>query len=592
MPPVSDTFARFEHARALVDAGQPVARACTAAGLPRPSYYRLLEEKDSEPSAARIGRPPCIVLTPNEIKALKGYFLTKDSLPKAVDLFLADPVCRPETAERLRGIKERSGGTRRREQYPMSLYRQVQPTVEEREAFRGPKHLAKYEFYARRALTVRLPDGTERPCLPGEYYESDDMDFNEPYSYDDEHGVRLVGRQSLMSMDVPSHAWLGGIPLARPYRAYRVEDIMDHLLDIVQAWGLPLYWRFEKGSWASLAIDGLPLDDKRAHSYGLGGGRFAGKRWGGLNDLFTVLHAKDSDGKGTIEGGFDMLQTLLAHRSLHIGRKRGEFERATKLARQAADGQEHALERFWDIVLCAEGMAVAMDEDNRSQKARRSHGRDMVVPSELWATRGPKRELQPKDSWYFYPVKRFATVLNCRLDFTLDGWPRPFSFLANGDHSGTYLSHGTRVLVAFHPGQPGLGCHVFNAEVGSRNRHSLPIGELICVAPNLQDVPIIDLSERKPGTRSAGKQATASLRAEARIPQAPGTGPAPRRSVARNSQGQTTAAVAVGLPGHQPQSTPVTPVHTAAPAPVADDRLARLARLAQAEEAAREALGI
>jgi hypothetical protein len=69
----------------------------------------------------------------------------------------------------------------------------------------------------------------------------------------------------------------------------------------------------------------------------------------------------------------------------------------------------------------------------------------------------------------------------------------PFRFRVNGDDE-PYLPHGYRVLIAFHPGHPEFGCHIFNAEERAQNTFGFRRHEFIRVAPLAEDAPQLNYS--------------------------------------------------------------------------------------------------
>jgi len=137
----------------------------------------------------------------------------------------------------------------------------------------------------------------------------------------------------------------------------------------------------------------------------------------------------------------------------------------------------------------------------------------------------------PADQWWrLCPVKRQATVRGGHVEISVDGYTQAFRFRINGLAEGIHLDHGYQVLVAFHPGRPEEGCHIFNLELGARNRDGFRRAEKILVAAHAQDVPQVDLSGRADFTprRKAGAAVTRNFRA---------IGQARRTAHAQNSHG-------------------------------------------------------
>jgi transposase len=535
-------------------------------------WRRAYEEKGRDglipQQAAKCGAKAKFELDEDEQNALRHCRLRKDSLPLAIEDFISEPECRPETRELIVAELERAARERRLPSWPMSLQRAGYVSDEMRAAFRGKKHARQFEIIERRGMWLLDPEnGVEIPMGPNTLRESDDMSSNKPHRYvDPQTGNLDVGRQNLATVDVYSNAFLGVSPIGRDRDAYRLEDIADHLRDIVLAHGLPQIWRFERGAWENQVIDGIRLkpqirppdwDEK--------------KRWGGLDALFRVQHVFTSGAKGTIESSFDLLQSLMDHHPERdgacIGRRRGEFEHATRLLRDATDAKASVEKRaraamhFWDIAAAADGIQAAMQRFNARPKVRRAFGKQPVVPNDLFAG-ATKRECPVDELWRFLPIKDSATVRGGAIEKSIDHYPFPFRFRVNGV-SDLYLEHGYSVLIAFHPGRPEDGCHVFNAERGARNREGLKFGEGMFVAPLAEDAPQLNLRpEEYEFVRR--KNANAAVRSEFRA--IVGAGRTGRRiSTARDGYGNS--ARTENLPssaGRGSRGCPASP----SPAPV------------------------
>ena len=415
---------------------------------------------------------------------------------------------------------------RRQPNWPLSLRQAGHVTVEEEALFRGPKHFGEVELVERRGNTWIDEEGSRHVLAPNSIWESDDMSLNEPFSYTDPETGRIrTGRQTLCTIDVFSAAWLGATPIGRDRDAYRMEDIADFMWHCVQAHGLPLLWRLERGCWENTFVDGVPIPGTTSET------------WGGLDGVMRIVHTFKSRGKGLIESSFNLLQDLTAHRSLTIGRSRGEFEAATKAFLRAGRGNEREASKFWEIGQAADELVNAMERFNLRPKTRRAFGRDTVVPADLYRE-APMRRCPESEAWRFLPIKRMATVRQGCIECVVDHYPLPFRFRLNGC-DGIYLEHGHSVFIAFHPGRPMEGCHVFNAERGTRNRDGMAMGQRIGLAVMAEDAPQINL---RPEARefSARKNANAAVRTEFReIAKAGGREPAVSRSEVRDGWGQS-----------------------------------------------------
>ncbi|MEM9282104.1 MAG: hypothetical protein AAGA96_09775 [Verrucomicrobiota bacterium] len=536
----AEKLAAVQRVKALLESdGLSVPKACIRVGITRSSYYRWEKAVDVAALMPKkpTGRPPKFDLNEEETVALRSWRQKKESIDVAVEQFVHDEACRPETAAALIEIMETAAARRRKPSWPMSLRRAAELTDEEAADFRGPRALQAFEPVGYRLMEYVGEDGTRHEIGPNDVRESDDMSVNQKFRFTDpETGNELLGRQVLFTNDLFSQKFLGAAAIGRPRDAYRVEDIADHMLAVCEAWGLPKIWRLERGSWESHFIRGIPLDDKAATSRGLGGERFEGKRWGGLNELFHVDHTWKSRGKGSVEVSFNLLQRLLAHESEDIGRRRGEFERAARHDRRAKAGNDESLARFWSIEEASDGVLAAMEDFDQRPKSRRAFGRDMVVPAELFAERPAHRELPESERWRFMPVKLLRTVMRGQIQVTVPHYKRPFCFVVNGLVDGVHLSHGHTVLIAFHPGQPEQGCWVFNGDVSKRNREGLGFGEYLVRAEYFSGAPQFDLRPDREGNLI--QKAAASMRSEARVPRAAGQAKkSPSASVGRDGIG-------------------------------------------------------
>lgn len=526
-----DAVARVD---ALVDDHtQTVSGACRAIGCTTTQYYRwkrgegLGKRGVATGPGKRTGRPPVVDLSDDEFSTLRYFALKHGSTRLAVEEFLKTECCAVEHFATLSGYLDREAESRKAVTWPLSVRRATNVSEEELAMYRGRKHEADILPVGFRRLAWTDEAGHEHELRPGDLYESDDMSCNQPFRYTNpETGEEELGRQTLLTQCVQSLRWLGASPLGRPRDAYRAEDIADHLHAIVCAAGLPLFWRFERGPWENDFINGVRLDSL--------GPRFEGQRWGALDELFGVIRAYGSRGKGAIEGSFNFLQSLLtihSHSSADIGRTRGEFEEATRAflrARQIKDAakRQRELDKFWTIDQAADGFANAMADFVRRPKQRREWGTEMQVPVELWRDGHPgKRSLRAEDAWYFHPVKQLATVRAGQVTIKVNHWPKPFTFTVCGVPGAQvdFLPAGLRVLVAFHPGHPERGCHVANADVTSRNNRSWRFGEcLVPAAPcwNLEAPVQVDLrlpgEKRASGEGGSKKRASAAMRSEFR----------------------------------------------------------------------------
>ncbi len=488
------------------------------------------------------GRPMKYALDPQAALVLRSLVLdrsTEDAthFALAVEEFATHPSCPPKLAEVIRAELERSSRRRRMPNWPLSIRRAGMPTKQEAAWWRGEKHSQAVEQVDRRGLFWIDEGGHRLPLGPHTIVEMDDASDNEPRrSIDPDTGEQILTRQALWTQDVYSAALLYLTQVARPRDAYRIEDVAEHVLSYVEAWGLPTIMRLEMGRiWNGRFFHGFtPCEPGTTHVLP---GWPEGETWGGLQPLCRIVNVHKSKGKGGMEGSFNLVQAMAAHRSLSIGRSRGEFEDATKALVQAHRATEID-ERFWDMDLSAEGMKAVAERFNLRPKIRRAFGRDAIAPVDL--LRGAKgAPLLPSDLWMFCPVKQTATVRGGHIQVSVDHYPRAFRFRVNGVDDQLHLDDGYTVLVAFHPGRPQQGCWVFNAEMGVRNRDNLRRGAKLILAPHAGDVAQVDFSGR--GDFSSRKKSSAAVRRAGRA-----IGQAQRRDYAQDSEGRS---LLVGIDG-------------------------------------------
>jgi hypothetical protein len=529
----SESGARRKTLRLLL--GSPLVNGMTADAT-RKALARKIDQWTADAALkdrrTESGRRAKFHLNAKECRVLRWYRLQKESLPAAIPAFSRHPGCRHETRELIQTELDAAARERRKPTWPLSLRRAGEVTLEQEAAFRSKRALREIGYGDRRGNFWRDEAGEKILLVPNSIWESDDFSSNEPFKFvDSETGASSLGRQVLATIDVYTAAFLGESPVGRSKDAYRVEDIADHMLHCVLQHGLPLIWRLERGPWENNFIDGIPLND--------------GSRWGGLKDIIKIARAFGPQSKGLIEVRFNQLQRVMAHESTSIGRRRGEFREATKLVNRARNGDARALARFWDISAAADGIERAMKEANRDAMQRRSFGRQTVVPEELYQS-AVKRLCPENELWRFCPVKREATIRKCAVESSVQHYPMPFRFRVNGIRDNLYLPSGYRVLIAFHPGHPERGCHIFNAEEGPRNTESFRRHELIMVAPLSEDAPQVNYSrdEQRFITR---RKANAQLSGEFRAITATGENRS-RVSVRRDSYGNS-ATRAIGPAG-------------------------------------------
>lgn len=541
--------------------GKSIVESCLLAGLSRANYYRWqAEAAHGAKEVKKVGRKAVIELTEMEVSRLRFWRLTRGSVPLALAEFAKDELCRPEVGQWIIARWREAVNQHRRPSWPMSIRRALFVTEAVKGAFRGEKHLDDTVATERRGNFWRDEEGQDWPLAPNSIFESDDESTNQPYRYTDPAtGQERLGRQSLKTIDTCSLKWLGLTHVGRERDAYRVEDIADHFTDIVKACGLPVLWRVERGVWDNNWLFGIKLDD--------------GTRWGGLDKLFHIRQKHKSRGKANIEGGFGMTQPLRDHGTdggiMSLGHHRGEFENATKHYLRAQSGNEDSLAKFWSISESADAELKAFQEANETPRERHAHGGKFITPNEAYGE-PVKREVPASEMWRFCPVKSAKQVTRGVVEIKVPHYPTSFRFRVNGAAglNGLHFDHGHKVLVAFHPGHPEQGCHLFNADMGSKNREAWAFSQFLGMAEHMPDRPQEDLSGT--GDFSTKRREIATVRREFRAITA-GTARTIRKSHAQDHLGNVIRqASGAGMgtgPALPTRGGLIIPARDGAPAP-------------------------
>lgn len=457
-------------------------------------------------------------LTPDELHALKHAMLKKRSRRLAADELMNHAACTEATFDRLSAIFDAAAESRADEQWPKWFQRACILTDEERLAFLGPKHLASVEPARPRGLFYEA-DGERHPLFANAVWEFDDESENTPWVELDADGKARVNRQTLKAIDVYASFYLGMKAISRSSDGYRVEDQADFLLELIDAHGMPLRCRIERGPWDNNFWWGIPMPKAWWQT-----AQCPAYRFGGIDTSaggpIGVIQCFKSRHKGTIEGSFNHRQNLAAHETLDIGRSRGEHEQNAKHLTRAYTNQADAIARFPDAAGRADISADVMQRFNSEPKRRKNlFGSKKVVPAELYAT-AVRRELPASERWRFLPVKVATTIRNYHIQVKVKDHELPFIFTAEGfapkwDWHG-YLPHGWRLFAAFHPHRPDLGCHIFNAlhPDHPQNPQRFPLGMPLGVLPAAERAPQFSDAPRDFADR---KKTHAAIRSETRI---------------------------------------------------------------------------
>ncbi len=460
-------------------------------------------------------------LTPDEVSVIKLGMIEKRSRRLAADMLLRSDVCSAETHERLSAVFDAAAQKRTDEIFPRWFCRACIVTDEERLSYRGPKALAGVEPARPRGLFYTDAEGQRQPLFANALWEFDDESENTPWLEMDEHGKPRVNRQTLKAIDVYSSFYLGMRAVSRDSDGYRIEDQANFLLELIDAHGMPLRCRIERGPWDNNFWFGSPLPKAWWQTEAC-----ASLRWGGIDvsagGPIGVMQAFKSRHKGTVEGSFNHRQRLAAHETLDIGRERGEHEAAARWHRLAQNGNASAIAKFPQAAARADISADVLDRFNSEAKRRPNlFGATKVVPAELYAS-AVRRELPAEHRWRFLPCKAAVTVRQAHLQLRARGYDLPFLFTAEGFAPqwdwNAWLPHGWRVLAAFDPSRPDLGCHIFNGlhPDHAQNPRRFPIGMPLGVLPHAPHAPMWN-DAPETADFSARKKTQSAVRAETRI---------------------------------------------------------------------------
>lgn len=475
--------------QAAAELGEPVANLCRY----RRAYLAggcVLEALLPGTDAA--GRPrAAAVMTAPEIAEARIYLLKTESLPLALEQLADSEACSHATREMLNRYREKRD-------YPPSVVQAVRFTDEQWAEFRGKKSAQNDSFNVRRGMWLVEADGSRREVVAGDIVEADDVSVDTPYYVTMPDGTVRCGRQVLCYRDVRWGKWLYAAAIARTQDSYRAEDIVRATRWCVEAHGLPGRFRFERGSWASAAVDGHKLAD--------------GTRWGGIAQLVPVDHAYSSNGK-TIEGAFRMLHKVLGVHGVRIGKTRGEYEQpSADMLAVNAGRKDPAVCGFipWEKLLAVfEAAFTRLNGRARWDRHTCTH----TSPDEGWwadmqarpGKRLPPLPVQhPEFADHFLPVKALVTVgavQGGHVQVSLPDWPRPFVFrvagyAADGVTELPYLERGHKVWCCFDPHEAqAVGATIYNAEPsdGARNRGGYRPQERLFVAPFYTEAAQVDL---------------------------------------------------------------------------------------------------
>jgi hypothetical protein len=285
--------------------------------------------------------------------------------------------------------------------------------------YKSPKRAGINCFINPRSLSYIDAGGTNRQLTPGDLFERDDMSNNclcwveWPWGGDpcsDKFGVRIVRGQNLLHIDVASLRFLSYNFLIRPSDSYRADDIWQWVATTYREIGMPrIGERWERGTWASKKLRG------DAEAIIEGGHTDELARLGGMAALGLRVIESQSPTTKIIESRFNFLQRIMATIPGQIGRKRGEFEKATKLWMQCRAGQRDPREHFLGFAQLCDRIESRLHYCNAEPVEGYVYN---GIPDQLWeqgVTAEPLEKLQPEQGWLFFRDKAEITASKCHV---------------------------------------------------------------------------------------------------------------------------------------------------------------------------------
>lgn len=563
-----DKIAVIQKAITLIEGGlslRQTAKTLEVSPSTLSAQLKKVKQADGDIEAAfsekstKGGRPKAIEFSEFELAIAKWYRLAKESVDVAAHFFARDERVSEEVRQAVIAYEEKQLESGKRIAWPMSVRRAFEVTEEEYAAFRGKKASQQVEMVTRRGMFEILADGSIADILPGNTWELDDYSTNQPFVYKNpEDGELMLGRQVLACRDLSGAQWLGFDHIGRERDAYRAEDVLRFIERLVRVHGLPHRLRLERGIWESSGVHGIEVSGME-------------RRWGDLRELMEIEHVFKSKSKSIVEGGFDVLQRWLGHTGTDIGRRRGEFEEATK---RFLSARRKGVDPRTLGFLTQEESSIkhhSAGEIINSRPMLRKHLNERVSPDDLVARKGwHTSQLDENDAWYFLPCKKLRIVrAGCVEVNPGGGWPT-MSFTVNGIENGIHLENGHKILVACDPQRPELGAYICNADYSAKNREGYGMAEFLLQAPHLGLSPQFNATKELSPHLVARRKATAAASTTFRAIKTAATGTGGRETTATNGKdrsaslgtiqrGEPAAAPQQPASGHDVQRSPASP---------------------------------
>lgn len=467
--------------------------ACAVVGISSPQITKWRETlKNGGLDALKnkyqnCGRRPMYVPTAIETQGLREYVLNTDPTSGlrvnkilAAQLFARDARCSDE----LREILEKLGAERR--DLPPSIAKAMHVRKSDKDIYRGPKRAALQGIFTPRGMTW-VENGVEKPILPGEIFESDDMTLNGMFyvpwdSATDKcaakYGVRVFRAQLLPWLDVATGGFVAYSLVLRESDAYKADDIRWSLSHLFKTVGVPKVLRLEHGSWASNSVESLEKD----------------------LSICRIVHAKTAKGK-IIEGRFNQLQRVLAVNEIFLGRKRGEFEKANSDWLAYRDGRRDPRKELPSLAEQVKRIDAAFDFLNNKPingevygkaRAKEMYGLEYWIPAQIeekFYMDNPRPRVPTiQEMAAILPISREVTIRHSMARVKCADWGGVYYFYSP---EFAKLGDGWPIRISFDPSDPDRGAGIISLREtdDARNHCGIQRGEFIGVAQHVERVP-------------------------------------------------------------------------------------------------------
>ncbi len=392
------------------------------------------------------GRRPLVSLNETEQRIGRHLFVKLESTTQAARMLANDPNCRPEVADAI--LKPRSS----KHTLTPTIREQLEVPSQVVEYYKSPKRARLKNFINPRTLSYIDTAGYERKLTPGDLFERDDMSNNFlcwipwPWGGDpcsDRYGVRVARGQNLLMIDVASLFFTSFNFLIRARDSYRADDIWQWIVHTYRDIGLPrIGERWERGTWAAKRLRGdqealIEAGHTDEHA------RLAGMAALGLR----VIESQSPTTK-IIENRFNFLQRIMATIPGQIGRKRGEFERATKVWTACKAGYQDPRKHFLGYEECCDKIEESLAYVNAEPVEGYVYS---GIPAQLWSDgieAEPLQKLAEEKGYLFARDRREITAAKCHVlvRHTRDDKSRGAWWF---HHPDLYRFEGERIAVYF-----------------------------------------------------------------------------------------------------------------------------------------------